>query len=83
MHCSNAQQSLSSPCCITSDNVVLNRFGSTEEVGIFELTNHGLTPLLDPAAFLKDKRVGGAACATGIVMEGNRAVLVEIQVRRL
>ena len=56
------------------------RFGSTDEVGLFTLTDKGLQPMLDPAAFLKDRRIGGAACAAGIVMEGNRAVLVEVQV---
>ena len=56
------------------------RFGSTDEVGLFHLGVRGLLPLLDAAAFLKDRRVGGAAHATSVVMEGNRAVLVEIQV---
>jgi DNA repair protein RadA/Sms len=58
------------------------RFGSTDEVGLFELTKQGLCPLVDPAAFLKSRQdgAGTAACATAIVMEGNRAVLVEVQV---
>ena len=59
-----------------------NRFGSTDEVGLFEMTARGLAPLVDPAAFLQQRQAAGrsaAACATAVLMEGNRPVMVEVQ----
>ena len=58
-----------------------NRFGSVDELGIFNMTEKGLIPVLNPATmFLSEKRetqpVGVACCA---VFEGNRVFMVEIQ----
>ncbi len=59
---------------------VKNRFGPTDEIGVFEMGDRGLTEVPNPSAlFLADRRddVSGAAVFAGI--EGTRPVLVEIQ----
>jgi DNA repair protein RadA/Sms len=59
---------------------VKNRFGPTDEIGVFEMTDAGLAEVPNPSAlFLADRRgdVSGAAVFAG--MEGTRPVLVEIQ----
>jgi len=59
---------------------VKNRFGPTDEIGVFEMTDAGLTEVPNPSAlFLAERRgeVSGAAVFAG--MEGTRPVLVEIQ----
>src|SRR3989339_1437727 len=59
---------------------VKNRFGSTDEVGIFEMTSLGLTEVKNPSAlFLEEKNENLAGSATTCVMEGTRPLLVEIQ----
>jgi len=59
---------------------VKNRFGPTDEIGVFEMTDGGLIEVPNPSAlFLADRQgdVSGAAVFAGI--EGSRPVLVEIQ----
>jgi DNA repair protein RadA/Sms len=59
---------------------VKNRFGPTDEIGVFEMTGAGLTQVPNPSTlFLNPGRgpVSGAAIFAGI--EGTRPVLVEIQ----
>ncbi len=59
---------------------VKNRFGPTDEIGVFEMTDAGLAEVPNPSAlFLAERRgdVTGAAVFAG--MEGTRPVLVEIQ----
>jgi DNA repair protein RadA/Sms len=59
---------------------VKNRFGPTDEIGVFEMTDLGLSEVPNPSAlFLAERRgdVSGAAVFAG--MEGTRPVLVEIQ----
>jgi DNA repair protein RadA/Sms len=59
---------------------VKNRFGGTDEIGVFEMTGAGLAEVTNPSAlFLSDREAGinGAAVFAG--MEGTRPVLVEIQ----
>lgn len=59
---------------------IKNRFGSTNEIGVFEMTEQGLKALDDPSVvFLthRDKAVSGAA--VGCVLQGARPVLLEIQ----
>lgn len=59
---------------------VKNRFGSVDEVGIFEMTASGLHPVANPsAAFLAGRAPETAGSAVTALMEGTRAVLVEIQ----
>ena len=59
---------------------VKNRFGATDEIGVFEMTGRGLAEVANPSAlFLGDREedVSGAAVFAG--MEGSRPLLVEIQ----
>ncbi len=60
---------------------VKNRFGATDEIGVFEMTGGGLAEVANPSAlFLAERRgnVSGSAVFAGL--EGSRPVLVEIQV---
>ncbi|GAB6054211.1 DNA repair protein RadA [Magnetospira thiophila] len=59
---------------------VKNRFGATDEIGVFEMTERGLAEVPNPSAlFLADHRddVSGACVFAGL--EGSRPVLVELQ----
>ena len=59
---------------------VKNRFGATDEIGVFEMTSRGLSEVSNPSAlFLADRQgeVSGASVFAGI--EGSRPMLVEIQ----
>ncbi|MGQ0742276.1 MAG: DNA repair protein RadA [Alphaproteobacteria bacterium] len=59
---------------------VKNRFGATDEIGVFEMTGRGLTEVENPSAlFLGDRsaRAPGTAIFAGV--EGTRPILVEIQ----
>jgi DNA repair protein RadA/Sms len=59
---------------------VKNRFGATDEIGVFEMTAAGLAEVANPSAlFLAERRgnVSGSAVFAGL--EGSRPVLVEIQ----
>lgn len=58
-----------------------NRFGSVDELGIFNMGEKGLTPVLNPATmFLTERREAqpSGVCCTA-VFEGNRVFMVEIQ----
>ena len=57
-----------------------NRFGSTDELGIFEMSERGLVECADPArAFYDDASLGAAGTAVFPAIEGSRPLLVEIQ----
>jgi DNA repair protein RadA/Sms len=57
-----------------------HRFGSTHEVGLFEMTERGLVDVPDASArFLVDRRPGVAGSAVAAVLEGARPILVEVQ----
>jgi DNA repair protein RadA/Sms len=58
-----------------------NRFGSTDEVGLFTMTERGLVELTDPSSVFLVRRDGGAPAGTAVAAtwEGTRALLVEIQ----
>src|SRR3989449_2590092 len=59
---------------------VKNRFGSVDEIGVFEMTGAGLEPVADPAAtFLAGRATGVSGCAVTALLEGTRPMLVEIQ----
>ena len=59
---------------------VKNRFGSVDEVGIFEMTSAGLIPVANPsAAFVAGRSAETAGTAVTAMMEGTRPVLIEIQ----
>ena len=59
---------------------VKNRFGSTNEMGIFEMKEAGLREVMNPSEIFLEERSKGAAGSTVVAsMEGTRPVLVEIQ----
>jgi DNA repair protein RadA/Sms len=57
-----------------------HRFGSTHELGLFEMTERGLVDVPDASSrFLLDRRAGAPGSAVAVVLEGTRPLLVEIQ----
>ena len=59
---------------------VKNRFGSTNEIGVFEMRQDGLTEVKNPSEFmLSGKPQGASGCVVACSMEGTRPILVEIQ----
>lgn len=60
--------------------VVKHRFGSTQELGLFEMTEHGLQGVPDPSGlFLADRRIGVPGSVVVPTIEGARPILVELQ----
>ncbi|MFH1046964.1 MAG: DNA repair protein RadA [Patescibacteria group bacterium] len=60
--------------------VLKNRFGSTDETGLFEMTGEGLKEISNPSAYMLDERGAGASGdVISCVLEGTRPVLVDIQ----
>lgn len=57
-----------------------NRFGSTNEIGVFEMTNNGLNEVSNPSEMLLSDRPTdlSGSCVT-CIMEGTRPILAEIQ----
>ncbi|MCL2121798.1 MAG: DNA repair protein RadA [Clostridiales bacterium] len=59
---------------------VKNRYGSTFEIGVFEMGGEGLTEVPNPSlAFLSDRPVSAPGSAVAACMEGSRPLLAEIQ----
>ncbi|MBO5837061.1 MAG: DNA repair protein RadA [Oscillospiraceae bacterium] len=59
---------------------VKNRFGSTNEIGVFEMMDSGLVEVPNPSKMLLDGRPEGASgTCVACVMEGTRPVLAEVQ----
>ena len=59
---------------------VKNRFGSTNEVGVFEMQEQGLVEIANPSeAFLAERLTSATGSAVAVTMEGTRPLLVEIQ----
>jgi len=60
---------------------VKNRFGSTNEIAIFEMLQSGLKEVLNPSElFLQERSQGGGSGSTVVAsMEGTRPILVEVQ----
>jgi len=56
-----------------------NRFGSTSEIGIFEMTAEGLISAKDIASKFFDKSKAQAGSSLSVVMEGSRALIIEVQ----
>ncbi len=59
---------------------VKNRFGATDEIGVFEMTDKGLSEVSNPSSLFlsnQDREISGASVFAG--MEGTRPLLVEIQ----
>jgi len=59
---------------------VKNRYGSTFEIGVFEMGDKGLTEVLNPSlAFLADRPVSAPGSAVAACIEGSRPLLAEVQ----
>ena len=59
---------------------IKNRFGSTSELGIFEMQSAGLREVLDPSGILvSDRDEDFSGSAISVIMEGTRAMMIEIQ----
>ena len=59
---------------------VKNRFGSTNEIGIFEMQGHGLVEVTNPSeVFLEERLEGSTGSAIVCALEGTRPIQVEIQ----
>ena len=59
---------------------VKNRFGSTNEIGVFEMRSNGLAEVENPSEFMLEGRPKDASgCVVTCSMEGTRPILVEVQ----
>lgn len=59
---------------------VKNRFGSTNEIGVFEMREEGLVEVENPSEFMLAGRPEGASgSVVACSMEGTRPILIEIQ----
>ncbi|MBI9084685.1 MAG: DNA repair protein RadA [Desulfobacterales bacterium] len=59
---------------------VKNRFGSTNEIGVFEMNDRGLEEVTNPSAvFLSERPVSAPGSVVTACMEGTRPILVEFQ----
>jgi DNA repair protein RadA/Sms len=59
---------------------VKNRFGSTDEIGVFEMRDTGLREVENPSeVFLSQRSVGASGSMVAATIEGTRPILVEVQ----
>ena len=59
---------------------VKNRYGSTNEIGMFDMTGHGLTQIENPSQVLLEGRpLGTSGNCVACTMEGTRPILSEVQ----
>ena len=56
-----------------------NRFGSTNELGVFEMTRDGLVGVPDPSSVFGRSEAGEIGAAVAVALEGTRPLLLEIQ----
>jgi DNA repair protein RadA/Sms len=56
-----------------------NRFGSTNEIGVFEMTNTGLQEITNPTSLFLSEEENRLGISVGCVLEGSRAFLTEVQ----
>ena len=57
-----------------------NRFGSTNEIGVFEMKECGLAEVSNPSAvFLSERAANSPGSVVTACMEGTRPILVELQ----
>src|SRR6185437_2218584 len=59
---------------------VKNRFGSTRELGVFEMDGEGLREVSNPSSlFLSERKAAATGTAIACSLEGSRPILVELQ----
>ncbi len=56
-----------------------NRFGSTNELGVFEMTGAGLVGVPDPSTLFGRTQAGEIGAAVAVALEGTRPILLEVQ----
>jgi len=56
-----------------------NRFGSTNEIGVFEMNSNGLNEVGNPSLVFLDSKSAVSGSAIGAVLQGSRVVFVEVQ----
>ncbi len=56
-----------------------NRFGSTNELGVFEMTDKGMEQVPDPSRLFLSDAPGVPGCCVTCVMEGTRPLLAQVQ----
>ena len=56
-----------------------NRFGSTNEIGVFEMTSLGLNEVGNPSLVFLDSKSAVSGSAIGAIVQGSRVVFVEVQ----
>lgn len=57
-----------------------NRFGATDEVGVFRMLESGMSEVVNPSElFLSEREEGSVGSCVAVVMEGTRPVLLEVQ----
>ena len=56
-----------------------NRFGSTNELGVFEMTAAGLVGVPEPSVLFGSTRAGEVGAAVAVALEGTRPIMLEIQ----
>ena len=56
-----------------------NRFGSTNELGVFEMTDKGMEQVPDPSRLFLSDTPGVPGCCVTCVMEGTRPLLAQVQ----
>ncbi len=56
-----------------------NRFGSTNEIGLFEMLSSGLKEVIDPSQLFLSHNENNIGTAVGCMLEGSRVFLVEVQ----
>jgi DNA repair protein RadA/Sms len=59
---------------------VKNRFGSTNEVGVFEMTQQGMREVSNPSeVFIAERNAGAPGSTVTVTLEGTRPILIEVQ----
>lgn len=56
-----------------------NRFGATNEIGVFEMRSGGMAEVLNPSQAFLESSISVPGCAVGAVIKGTRVVFVEVQ----
>ncbi|GBE26040.1 hypothetical protein BMS3Bbin02_02332 [bacterium BMS3Bbin02] len=57
-----------------------NRYGSINQIGLFEMSDRGMIPVVDPAkVLLSDRRPGSAGTVLAVALEGRRPIVLEVQ----
>jgi DNA repair protein RadA/Sms len=56
-----------------------NRFGSAQEIGVFEMEHDGLRPVTNPSELFLSQRADGPGAVVVTSLEGSRPILLEVQ----